>query len=45
MTDRYPEIPTSTAEEQDRLREELLREVRKREAAEEAMLWKYPLEK
>ena len=29
MTGRYPEIPTSTAEEQDRLREELLREVRK----------------
>ena len=36
MTVRYPEIPTSTAEEQDQLREELLRKVRKREAAEEA---------
>ena len=29
MTGRYPEIPTSTAEEQDRLREELLRESQK----------------
>ena len=45
MTGRYPEIPTSTAEEQDRLREELLREVRKREAAEEADVMEVPLEK
>ena len=29
MTGRYPEIPTSTAEEQEQLREELLCEVRK----------------
>ena len=29
MTGRYPEIPTNTAEEQEQLREELLREVRK----------------
>ena len=42
MTGRYPEIPTSTAEEQDRLREELLREVRKREAAEEANVMEVP---
>ena len=42
MTGRYPEIPTSTAGEQDRLREELLREVRKREAAEEADVMEVP---
>ena len=34
MTGRYPEIPTNTAEEQEQLREELLREVRRREAVE-----------
>ena len=45
MTGRYPEIPTSTAEEQDQLREELLREVRKREAAEEADVMEVPLRK
>ena len=38
MTGRYPEIPTSTAEEQDQLREE----VRKREAAEEADVMEVP---
>ena len=45
MTGRYPEIPTNTAEEQDRLREELLREVRKREAAEEANALEVPPQK
>ena len=45
MTGRYPEIPTSTAEEQDQLREELLREVRKREAAEEADVMEVPPQK
>ena len=42
MTGRYPEIPNSTAEEQDQLREELLREVRKREASEEANVMEVP---
>ena len=42
MTGRYPEIPTSTTEEQDRLREELLQEVRKWEAAEEANVLEEP---
>ena len=42
MTGRYPEIPTSTAEEQDQLREELLHEVRKWEAAEEADVMEVP---
>ena len=45
MTGRYPEIPTSTAEEQDQLREELLREVRKREAVEEADVMEVPPQK
>ena len=42
MTGQYLEIPTSTAEEQEQLREELLREVRKREAAEEANVTEVP---
>ena len=42
MTGRYPEIPTSTAEEQEQLREELLQEVRKWEAAEEANVMEVP---
>ena len=45
MTGRYPEIPTSTAEEQEQLREELLREVRKWEAAEEADVMEVPHKK
>ena len=45
MTGRYPEIPTSTAEEQDQLREELLHEVRKWEAAEEADVMEVPPQK
>ena len=45
MTGRYPEIPTSTAEEQEQLREELLREVRKREAVEEADAMEVPPQK
>ena len=42
MTGRYPEIPTNTAEEQEQLREELLREVRKREAAETTEVMEVP---
>ena len=42
MMGRYPEIPTSTAGEQEQLREELLREVRGREAAGEANVMEVP---
>ena len=45
MTSRYPEILTSTAEEQEQLREELLWEVRKWEAAEEANVMEVPPQK
>ena len=36
MTKRYPGIPTQTAEQQEELRQELLQEIRKRKASEEA---------
>ena len=42
MTGRYPEIPTNMAEEQEQLREELLREVRRREAAEATDVMEVP---
>ena len=45
MTGRYPEIPTSTTEEQDRLREELLCEVRNGKQRKKQMSWRSPLEK
>ena len=36
MTKRFPGIPTQTAEQQEEMRQELLQEVRKRKASEEA---------
>ena len=42
MSERYPNIPTQTEEEQNRLRQELSQEVRKRKAAEEANVAEEP---
>ena len=42
MTKRFPRIPTQTAEEQEELRQELLQEVRKRKASEEANMEEAP---
>ena len=45
MTKRFPGIPTQTAEQQEELRQELLQEVRKRKASEEANVEEVPLRK
>ena len=42
MTKRFPGIPTQTAEQQEELRQELLQEVRKRKASEEANVEEAP---
>ena len=42
MTKRFPGIPTQTAEQQEKLRQELLHEVRKRKASEEANVEEEP---
>ena len=42
MTKRFPGIPTQTAEQQEELRQELLQEVRKRKALEEANVEEAP---
>ena len=42
VTQRYPGIPTHTAEEQEKLRQELLQEARKREASAEANVEEEP---
>ena len=42
MTSRFPPIPTQSAEEQECLRQEILQEVRKREASEEANVMEVP---
>ena len=42
MTKRFPGIPTQTAEQQEERRQELLQEVRKRKASEEANVEKAP---
>ena len=42
MTKRYPGIPTQTAEQQEELRQELLQEIRKRKASEEANVEEAP---
>ena len=42
VTNRYPGIPTHTAEEQESLRQELLQEVHKRQASEEANVQEIP---
>ena len=42
MTKRFPGIPTQTAEQQEELRHELLQEVRKRKASEEANVEEAP---
>ena len=42
MTKRFPGIPTQTAEQQEELRQELLQEVRKRKASEEANVEEVP---
>ena len=42
VTNRYPGIPTHTEEEQERLRQELLQEARKRQASEEANVAEVP---
>ena len=42
MTKRYPGIPTQTAEQQEELRQELLQEIRKRKALEEANVKEAP---
>ena len=42
MTKRFPGIPTQTAEQQEELRQELLQEVRKRKASEEANMEEAP---
>ena len=42
MMKRFPGIPTQTAEQQEELRQELLQEVRKRKASEEANVEEAP---
>ena len=42
MTDRYPEIPSTTRKEQDELRDKLLIETRKREMSQQAGLEEEP---
>ena len=42
MMKRFPEIPTQTAEQQEELRQELLQEVQKRKASEEANVEEAP---
>ena len=42
MTRRFPEIPSTTKEEQDQLREKLLIETRKREMSQQAGLEEEP---
>ena len=42
MTKRYPGIPTQTAEQQEELRQELLQEIRKGKASEEANVEEVP---
>ena len=42
MTGRYPEIPSTTKKEQDKLREKLLIETRKREMSQQARLEEEP---
>ena len=42
MTGRYPEILTSTADEQEQLREELLGRLGNGKQRRKQMLWKYP---
>ena len=42
MTKRYPGFPTQTAEQQEQLRQELLQEIRKRKASEEANVEEAP---
>ena len=42
MTKCYPGIPTQTAEQQEELRQELLQEIRKRKASEEANVEEAP---
>ena len=42
MTKRFPGIPTQTAEQQEELRQELLQEVQKRKASEEANVEEAP---
>ena len=42
MTKRFPGIPTQTAEQQEKLKQELLQEVRKRKASEEANVEEAP---
>ena len=42
MAKRFPGIPTQTAEQQEELRQELLQEVRKRKASEEANVEEAP---
>ena len=42
MTKRYPGFPTQTAEQQEQLRQELLQEIRKRKASEEANVEEVP---
>ena len=42
MMKRFPGIPTQTAEQQEELRQELLQEVRKRKASEEANVEEVP---
>ena len=42
MTKRFPGIPTQTAEQQEELRQELLQEVRKKKASEEANVEEAP---
>ena len=45
VTNRYPGIPTHTKEEQEKLRQELLQEARKRQASEEANVQEIPPQK
>ena len=42
MTKHYPGFPTLTAEQQEQLRQELLQEIRKRKASEEANVEEAP---
>ena len=45
MTKHYPGFPTQTKEQQEQLRQELLQEIRKRKASEEANVEEVPLHK
>ena len=42
MTKHYPGFPTQTAEQQEQLRQELLQEIQKRKASEEASVEEAP---